>query len=398
VRIVQRIPRNLVLVICLGVPLGYTLLAGEGRAWVSHITANLHYLPIQFSQDPGVQKASKSRVEATSIGNGAHIEAYRAVQLALAPLRDCPAPDLGSLRLGAPLPEEVEMQLAKWVEDSSIVPVCLAANETDRAVAYFEWLNGASEGTSAHLAALPRRLGAELIERAYRRYEEGQAEVGYADWTRARRVVAGLPQETFGALSERHAAGARPAQQEYLRRDLATALSNQPLAVSGQHSLLATRYSLLDIRLLLANSYNESSRHAEAQELLGVLLDEGARDTRVWQQYGQSLLGQRRFAEAEKALQKGVSLAPSDSGALNRLGVLYMVWGRTDEAEVNFRRALESPAGKRSYWLWEHLGDVLAMQGEREGAREAYRSAIEHAPEELDASARAKLACIEKKC
>jgi Flp pilus assembly protein TadD len=381
--IVQRSGRNLLLAICLGVPLLYSLFAGEGRAWLVQVAGNLHYLPIQFSHDPTSQRENLSKAEAlAAIRRGAHIDAYRAVQLALAPVRDCPHPDFERLHLVAPLPEHRQLQLAKWVEESSIVPECLSENGIDRAVAYFEWLNGASEGTVTHLSALPRLLAGDLIERAYRRYEVGLTQSGYADWTRARGVLAALSQDTFGELAERLAAGARSAQQEYLRRDLAKAASNQHL--------------LREISLLLAQSYNESSRHLEAEELLAALLDDVSGDTRVWQQYGQSLLGQRRFPEAEEALRKAVSLAPSDSGALNRLGVLYMVWGQPDDAEAIFRRALETSTGKRSYWLWEHLGDVLAAQGEREDAAEAYRHAIERAPDELEASARAKLEYLKR--
>jgi Flp pilus assembly protein TadD len=376
---VHRSPRRLLLLACLAIPVVYSLSAGQGRSWLGHVASNLFYLPVQFSQDPDLQQEQRSRVEATVDGSGIEgVAPYRAVQLALAPLRSCPQPDSRRLDHAVALPPEQEAQLARWLEESSVLPICLEAKELGRAVAYVDWLNVRSPRVVAHMKEFPPRLAEALVERAYARYSMDRVEEGYSDWIAGRRMVARLPENTFESLAERIARNARPAQQAYLRRDLSAATGD------------------IDLPLLLAHSYNESSQHEEAEALVRDLLRHAPEDSRVWEQHGQTLLGQGRFSEAEEALLKAVSLAPDDPEPMNRLGVLYFAWGRTALAEDTFRRALNTAEGEGSYWLWEHLGDVLALQGEQEGAAQAYRSAIEYAPDELEFSAKAKLTGLEK--
>ena len=111
----------------------------------------------------------------------------------------------------------------------------------------------------------------------------------------------------------------------------------------------------------------------------------------VWQQYGQALLNLGRFAEAEIALKEAVRLAPDDLRAINRLGVLYKVSGKYESAEGAFRQALDLEAETKAYWVWEHLGDVLARQGKRGEAVEAYGRALKQAPQDRQETIRLKL-------
>ena len=62
--------------------------------------------------------------------------------------------------------------------------------------------------------------------------------------------------------------------------------------------------------------------------------------------YGQTLLGQRRLAEAETQLHEAVRLAPIDPIGRGRLGAVLAAQGRMDEAIGQFERAVEYSRGR----------------------------------------------------
>ena len=63
-----------------------------------------------------------------------------------------------------------------------------------------------------------------------------------------------------------------------------------------------------------------------------------------------------------------------------------------------FRAALAAEGGSEAYWVWDHLGDVLRMQGKPDEAAQAYRTALAHAPSAsaFEASVRQKLSELSK--
>ena len=60
---------------------------------------------------------------------------------------------------------------------------------------------------------------------------------------------------------------------------------------------------------------------------------------------GTALLGLKRYGQAEAALQRAVTLRPSDAGALNNLGNALAGSGRHDEAIACYRQVLAADAG-----------------------------------------------------
>ncbi len=87
--------------------------------------------------------------------------------------------------------------------------------------------------------------------------------------------------------------------------------------------------------------------------------------------YGQTLLGQRRLAEAETQLHEAVRLAPIDPIGRGRLGAVLAAQGRMDEAIGQFERAVEYSRGRDL----QALLMLAAAQGDARRFREAAETA-----------------------
>jgi tetratricopeptide (TPR) repeat protein len=299
---------------------------------------------------------------------------YWRAQIALAPIAGCP-PQQSGTPPGKPggLSEGRARQLAQWIETNSIIPLCLRAGNLDNAVAYYTWVTVRYPVVLPYLKSLPSQLVSAFVERAYSNYDAGNDANARSDWAAAHTLTRNSAYEAFGDLAEKAALDHRSAQQYLLARDVASEPENSPA------------------RIYLAQAYNATAAGKEALEAILPLVAAKSADTRVWQQYGQALIGLKRLDEAEAALKRAVELAPEDLGALNRMGVYYLARRRAADAEPWFRKALGLPGGTKDYWLWEHLGDTLLAQGRTPEAVDAFRQAVGAAPGDLSASARAKL-------
>jgi tetratricopeptide (TPR) repeat protein len=341
---------------------------------------NLAFLRVQFSSDPARQL--RDRETAVSALSGVSGNAYRRAQAALAPVRTCPDPAPGGPAATAsyPLSAQETAELARWIEGSSIIPVCLGLDEIDRAAAYYAWSAQALPGVQGQYQKLPAQMASAFVKRAFTRHQGGESESARSDWERAGSFLAATPYEVFGDLAEKQAADHRVAQQALLASDVAQDPSNGPA------------------RIYLAQAYNATRQGREALEAIAPLLKTMPGDTRVWQQQGQALVSLKRLPEAQAALEQAVRLAPDDLQALNRVGVFYIGTGNDGKAEDAFRRALAAKGGSEAYWVWEHLGDVLRKQERPGEAVEAYRTALSLAPpaSAFEASARQKLSELGK--
>ena len=92
---------------------------------------------------------------------------------------------------------------------------------------------------------------------------------------------------------------------------------------------------------------------------------------------------------AELQLRAAVALAPLNIQARNRLGQFYFDNGRLPEAEIQFRSSVESEATPAA---WDYLGDIYARWGRREEAEQAFRRAV--ALDEFDSHAHFGLAVL----
>jgi choline-sulfatase len=88
--------------------------------------------------------------------------------------------------------------------------------------------------------------------------------------------------------------------------------------------------------------------------------------------------------EATRAEQAAITLAPSSATAHNGLGLLAADADRPREAAAEFQRATEIDSNNASYWA--NLGNARRALGDRGGAEQAYRRALDVDAREADAA------------
>ncbi len=85
-----------------------------------------------------------------------------------------------------------------------------------------------------------------------------------------------------------------------------------------------------------------------------------------------------RFDEAYIYIKRAMELKPNASHIIDSLGWVQYRMGRLDEAEQNLRRALKMQPDPE---IAAHLGEVLWVKGDRQGARDVWSRALEDTPE-----------------
>src|SRR5919198_4056892 len=163
---------------------------------------NLAFLRVQFSSDPAGQLRDRQTAELALSGVSGN--GYRRVQQALAAVRDCPDPGLETAPGGPPaaasyaLSAQETAELARWIEGSSIIPVCLRLGQIDRAAVYYAWSAQSLPSVEGQYQKLPAQMASAFIQRAFTLHEAGDSEKARSDWGRARSFLAGTPYEVFG--------------------------------------------------------------------------------------------------------------------------------------------------------------------------------------------------------
>ena len=89
-------------------------------------------------------------------------------------------------------------------------------------------------------------------------------------------------------------------------------------------------------------------------------------------------------AEAAAAEQAAIALAPSSAMAHNGLGLIAVDEDRSRDAVVAFQRATEIDSTNASYWA--NLGNARRALGDRAGAEQAYRRALDVDARAVDAA------------
>ena len=370
----------LIAAVSLCAALGVSLLSESIEQMASDNRGHLALLKLSFTADTALQVQLQSSAADNFAASpaGGEFALYRDLQLILAPAGGCTSsPDLGPAHAHEISPE-LRTQLARWIEKSSIVSVCLDRKQVSRAADYYAWIKRSVPGISGDYVLLRERMTTVLAEAAFIQVEAGSKDEARTTWVGARGYLGAESYDHFGNLVERVALTHRGAEEWLLAYDLSRGIGGE------------------GARIYMALAYNADGKPQEALAAIRPLVEARSKDTRVWQQYGQALIGLSRNGEAEDALQEAVRLTPDDLQALNRLGVLYSATGRTAQAEEMFRRAVAADGGAGAYWVWEHLGDALLAEGKHTEAVEAYSSAVVAAPAGAALSARKKLEAARK--
>lgn len=127
-------------------------------------------------------------------------------------------------------------------------------------------------------------------------------------------------------------------------------------------ALLAEKIDRLDIlERDLRRILEQDPDHAQALNALGYTLADRT----------------DRIDEAYELIKRALEISPNDFYILDSMGWVLYRKGRLDEAVTYLRRAL---AIRNDPEVAAHLGEVLWVKGDKEGAREIWQSALEVTP------------------
>ena len=134
---------------------------------------------------------------------------------------------------------------------------------------------------------------------------------------------------------------------------------------------------LLYSRALLAEKQDDLDQ-VEAD--LTKILDIQPENANVLNALGYTLANRtQRYQEAYGYVKKALDLDPDNNAILDSMGWVMYRLGRLDEATGYLRRSL---AIKNDHEVAAHLGEVMWMLGDRDGAREVWEEALETFPDD----------------
>ncbi len=137
----------------------------------------------------------------------------------------------------------------------------------------------------------------------------------------------------------------------------------------------------------VAESLLQQRRAAEAVEVLEAALREGARDPRVHCALGRALVEAGRPEDADRALDRAAALHPDSAEVRFQRGVVCSLSRRFPQAEEHYRAAIRL---KPDYALaWYNLGHTLEQLGSGEAALAAFEDAARYRPTHAAAHANA---------
>jgi TolB-like protein/Flp pilus assembly protein TadD/DNA-binding winged helix-turn-helix (wHTH) protein len=132
--------------------------------------------------------------------------------------------------------------------------------------------------------------------------------------------------------------------------------------------------SLTEVNVALAQLYNLSGRHVEAEAIYreGIRNDPENADNFIG--LSEALDGQHRTAEAERALRQAVDVEPTYWAAHNALGGFLFNHGRTAAAVSSYRRVAQLIPG--SPLAFNNVGAALEMGGDFQAAAAAFERSL----------------------
>lgn len=133
-------------------------------------------------------------------------------------------------------------------------------------------------------------------------------------------------------------------------------------------------------KLRLAQSYLRAGRGGDALDAATEAVEQAPDDAAVRHGFGQICFLLGRLDLAEEAFLRTLELDPYRTDAHNFLGAVYDQTGRKDEAEREYRKALEDPAYPNPENVYLNLGLLYGSQGRDEEGISALRRAVEIEP------------------
>ena len=173
--------------------------------------------------------------------------------------------------------------------------------------------------------------------------------------------------ETRGALERLHLEGMAALWQEFQRWDKCLAALERARTLSPTRSV--------DMLILQSQAYDQLDRHAESLKVLREAQALEPTNPLVQNNLGYLLLEQDQdLQEAANLIEASVKATPDNGNVVDSLGWAQFKLGRTAEAEVTLRRAVElSPFSPE---VRKHLGEVLVKQGKLGEAAEQWERAL----------------------
>lgn len=143
------------------------------------------------------------------------------------------------------------------------------------------------------------------------------------------------------------------------------------------------------VRVVLANSLLGLKKYPEAEEQLRAILEDDPDDVLALNNLGYNLADQgRKIAEAEQLVRRAIELdeaerirsgspEPESGTYLDSLGWVLFRAGKLEEARTVLEKAANSFDAGTDAVVWDHLGDVRFRLGDRAGAKQAWQKAVE---------------------
>ena len=147
-------------------------------------------------------------------------------------------------------------------------------------------------------------------------------------------------------------------------------------------SLFAATWVIAAVITLKKGSMREEIRQAyrvgesaKCVLLSALWLEENPDDIRVFHDYATTLYEMYRYDDAVMAYHNALERFPDEEWAIfNQLGHLYCRRGNLAQAEISYRKAIESdPTEAASYAF---LGELQLKSGDLDAAEETFRNAI----------------------
>jgi tetratricopeptide (TPR) repeat protein len=132
-----------------------------------------------------------------------------------------------------------------------------------------------------------------------------------------------------------------------------------------------------DSRVRLARSYFNGGKTGEAMRVLEEGLREYPESVSIWNYYAQVSFLAGNLEVAEAALLEVLRLNPFMTDAHNTLGAVYQEMGRYNQAEEEYRKALEDRSYGTPEKVYLNLGLLFKAQGRMEEAITMLRRAVE---------------------
>jgi Tfp pilus assembly protein PilF len=130
-------------------------------------------------------------------------------------------------------------------------------------------------------------------------------------------------------------------------------------------------------KIRLAESYFRGGRGAEAMEIVEEAVRSDPENAGLRSYHGQLCLRMGRLEAAEQALLDALEIDPYLTDAHNTLGKVYDLSGRKEDAEREFRKALEDPSYPTPEKVYFNLGLLYRSQERLEDAIAMLRKAVE---------------------